>query len=102
MQTPAEYVMDSAHEGTEPWERSFLSVSPGTIEVLALKRAEAGEGAVLRVQERAGRVTELRVESAALGLSHRAQLGAWEVKTLLVEATPGGRARVREVSLLER
>ncbi|HEX8355370.1 MAG TPA: glycoside hydrolase family 38 C-terminal domain-containing protein [Pyrinomonadaceae bacterium] len=102
MQTPAEYVMDSAHEGTEPWERSFLSVSPGTVEVLALKRAEAGEGAVVRVQERAGRATELRVESAALGLSHRAQLRPWEVKTLLVEAQPGGPARVREVSLLER
>ena len=102
MQTPAEYVMDSAHEGTEGWERSFLSVSPGTVEVLALKRAEAGEGTVLRVQERAGRATELRVESAALGLSHRAQLRPWEVKTLLFETQPGGRARVREVSLLER
>ena len=102
MQNPAEYVMDSAHEGTEPWERSFFSVSPGTVEVLALKRAEAGEGTIIRVQERAGRPTELRVESAAMGLSHRAQLRAWEVKTLLIESPRGGRAQVREVSLLER
>ncbi|HEX8285896.1 MAG TPA: glycoside hydrolase family 38 C-terminal domain-containing protein [Pyrinomonadaceae bacterium] len=102
MQTPAEYVIDSAHEGTEAWERSFLSVSPGTVEVLALKRAESGEGAVIRVQERAGRAAELRVESVPLRLSHRAQLRPWEVKTLLVEPQPGGRARVREVSLLER
>lgn len=101
MQTPAEYVLDSAHEGGEPWERSYLSVSPGTVEVLALKRAEAGGGAVLRVQERAGRATELRVEGAALGLSHRSQLKPWEIKTLLVESPQGGRARVREVSLLE-
>jgi alpha-mannosidase len=102
MQTPAEYVMDSAHEGTEPWERTFFSVSPASVEVLALKRAEAGEGTVVRVQERAGRATELLVESAAMNLSHRAQLKPWEIKTLLIEAQRGGRARVREVSLLER
>ncbi|HEV2762091.1 MAG TPA: glycoside hydrolase family 38 C-terminal domain-containing protein [Pyrinomonadaceae bacterium] len=101
MQTPAEYVLDSAHEGTEAWERSFLSVSPGTVEVLALKRAESGDGFVLRVQERAGRATEFTVESDALNLKHRAQLKPWEVKTLLVEATRGVRSQVREVSLLE-
>ena len=28
LQTPAEYVMDSAHHGTEPWEQSFLEVMP--------------------------------------------------------------------------
>src|SRR5205085_7289992 len=31
MQTPAEYVMESAHEGTEPRERSFFRLSPGTV-----------------------------------------------------------------------
>jgi alpha-mannosidase len=102
MQTPAEYVMDSAHEGTEAWERSFLSVSPGTVEVLAVKRAEAGDGLVVRVQERAGRAGEFRVQSAALNLDHRARLRPWEVKTLLVEPARGGRPAVREVSLLER
>jgi alpha-mannosidase len=41
MQTPAEYVMDAAHEGTEPWERSFFRLSPGSVTLLSLKRAEA-------------------------------------------------------------
>jgi alpha-mannosidase len=102
MQTPAEYVMDSAHEGAEPWERSFFSVSPGTVEVLALKRAEAGGGTIVRIQERAGRAAEFVVESAALNLKHRARLKPWEVKTLLVEPRRAGGAEVREVSLLER
>jgi hypothetical protein len=44
----------------------------------------------------------MRVESAHFNLSHRAQLKPWEVKTLLVEPQAGGRARVMEVSLLER
>ncbi|HEX8150163.1 MAG TPA: glycoside hydrolase family 38 C-terminal domain-containing protein [Pyrinomonadaceae bacterium] len=101
-QTPAEYVMDSAHEGTEPRERSFFRLAPGTLTLLALKRAERGEGVVVRVQERAGRATDFTLESAALGVNHRAQIKPWEVKTLLIEGGASGRrAQVREVSLLE-
>ncbi|HEV2864275.1 MAG TPA: glycoside hydrolase family 38 C-terminal domain-containing protein [Pyrinomonadaceae bacterium] len=102
MQAPAEYVMDSAHEGTEDWERSFFRLSPGTVGLLALKRAEQGDGVVLRVQERAGRQTEFTFESRPLGLSHRARLGPWEIKTLLVTPGKGRPAEVKEVSLLER
>lgn len=54
------------------------------------------EGVILRVQERAGRPTELPIDSAPLNLKHRAQLKPWEMKTLLL-----GRARAREVSALE-
>jgi alpha-mannosidase len=102
MQTPAEYVMDSAHEGTEPWERSFFRLSPGSVTLLSLKRAESGEGAIVRVQERAGRATEFTLECAALGVNHRARINAWEIKTLLLSGKPGGKAQVREVNLLER
>ncbi|HEX8290252.1 MAG TPA: glycoside hydrolase family 38 C-terminal domain-containing protein, partial [Pyrinomonadaceae bacterium] len=101
-QTPAEYVMDSAHEGAEPRERSFFRLSPGTVTVLAMKRAERDGGFVVRVQERAGRASEFALESAALGVSHRAQIRPWEIKTLLIEGgTSGRRAQVREVNLLE-
>ncbi len=45
LQTPAEYVQDSAHEGTEPWENSFLEIMPSSVWVLAVKRPEgAPEG----------------------------------------------------------
>ncbi|HEX9919256.1 MAG TPA: hypothetical protein VGA87_08820, partial [Pyrinomonadaceae bacterium] len=102
MQTPAEYVMDSAHEGTEPWERSFFRLSPGNVALLSLKRAEGGAGTIVRVQERAGKATELTLESAPLGVNHRARINPWEIKTLLLTGERGGRAQVREVSLLER
>jgi alpha-mannosidase len=101
MQTPAEYVMDSAHEGTEPWERSFFQVSPASVNVLAMKRAEGGEGIIVRVQERAGRATEFRVESQMLGLNHKAQIKPWEIKTLMLEGAKEKRVRVKEVNLLE-
>src|SRR3712207_5320985 len=78
-QPPAEYVMDSAHEGTEPRERSFLRLSPGTLTLLALKRAERGDSVVVRVQERAGKASEFVLESAALNVNHRAQIKPWEI-----------------------
>jgi alpha-mannosidase len=101
MQTPAEYVMDSAHEGEEPRECSFFRLAPGNVSLLALKRAERGEGIIIRLQERAGRATGFIIESAALGLNHAAQIKPWEIKTLLVEGGSGKRAQVREVNLLE-
>jgi alpha-mannosidase len=103
MQTPAEYVIDSAHEGTEPWERSFFRVSPGTVTATALKRTEQGDGIIVRLQEHAGRATEFALESYGLGLSHRGQIKPWEIRTFLVTgAASGKRAEVREVNLLER
>ncbi|MGH9940752.1 MAG: alpha-mannosidase [Pyrinomonadaceae bacterium] len=102
MQTPAEYVLDSAHEGTEPWERSFFRFSPGSVALLSLKRAEADDATIVRVQERAGKATEFNVESSALGVNHRGRLKPWEIKTLLIEVARGGPATVKEVNLLER
>ena len=40
LQTPAEVVVDSAHEGTEAWENSYLEILPSTVWVLAVKQAE--------------------------------------------------------------
>ncbi|HEX8634228.1 MAG TPA: glycoside hydrolase family 38 C-terminal domain-containing protein [Pyrinomonadaceae bacterium] len=102
MQTPAEYVMDSAHAGTEPWERSFFRLAPGNVALLSLKRAETGEGTIVRVQERAGQATEFTLESAPLGVSHKMQIKPWEIKTLLLAGERGAKAQVREVNLLER
>jgi alpha-mannosidase len=103
MQTPAEYVIDSAHEGTEPWERSFLRLQPGTVTATALKRAETGDAIIVRLQEHAGRDTEYTLEAGALGLTHRGRIKPWEIRTLMITAEKGRRAaQVREVNLLER
>ncbi|HVH69568.1 MAG TPA: glycosyl hydrolase-related protein, partial [Candidatus Dormibacteraeota bacterium] len=102
MQTPAEYVMDSAHEGSESWERSFLQVSPSNTWVTAIKRAESGEGMIIRTQERSGKATEAVIDIPLLSVNHKVRLQPWEIKTLLIAGAKGERPSVKEVDLLER
>ncbi len=101
-QTRAEYVVDSAHQGQEPWERSFLEVLPGNVWMLALKRAEGGEtDTILRLQERAGTATQASLKSSLLGLDHTVSLQPWEMKALRIGPPSRGRSTLREVSSLE-
>jgi alpha-mannosidase len=102
MQTPAEYVIDSAHEGTEPRERSFFRLSPGNVTLTALKRAEQNDGIIIRLQEHAGKPTDFTLESSVLGLNHGAQIKPWAITTLLLTGGKGKRPNVKEVNLLER
>jgi alpha-mannosidase len=102
LQTPAEFVADSAHNGTEPWENSFLEVMPRNVCVLAIKQAEhAEDGIVVRIQERSGTASPVAIKSAAMNLDYAAVLLPWEIKTIMIKPVQGARAQVREVSLLE-
>ena len=100
LQSPAEYVMDSAHQGSESWEQSFLEVAPSNVWVLAIKRAENDDSAVIRVQERSGKETQASFKSALFGLDQTVQLRPWELKTLVVKRG-NGHAEMHESSLLE-
>jgi alpha-mannosidase len=60
-QIPAESMFDNGHPGTEPWQASFLSVEPATVEVLALKAAEDGNGTLLRLRETTGEPVNAKV-----------------------------------------
>jgi hypothetical protein len=93
--------MDGAHPGAHPWERSFLSVAPQSVSVLALKKAEDGTGIIIRLQEMQGRRTTARVVLPHIGLNWRSAIGPWEVRSFIV-AEVDGRAVVREVDLLEQ
>ncbi len=102
LQTPAEYVMDSAHSGTEPRENSFLEVMPPNVWVLAVKQAENGQGAtIIRIQERSGNATHATLKSSLFGLDHTVELSPWELKTLRIKPQKGRPAEIQEVSLLE-
>jgi alpha-mannosidase len=102
LQTPAEYVMDSRHGGSEGWEKSFLDIAPNTISVLAIKQAEDSSSAmILRIQERSGKHTSAHIESSLLQLSHDVSFSPWELKTLRIESSKHATAKVREVSTLE-
>jgi alpha-mannosidase len=102
LQTPAEYVMDSAHGGTEAWEKSFLEVMPENVWVLAMKHAEdASNEVIVRVQERAGKKTSALLKAAGWGLAETVELAPWQIKTLRVTPAKSGRAAVKAVSLME-
>ena len=101
LQTPAEYIADSAHAGDAPWQRSFLEIQPAAIEVLAIKRAESGAGTIIRVQEKAGVKTQASVTSDALAFHHSFALQPWELRTILVDIDSQKNVTVRDVSGLE-
>jgi len=102
LQSPAEHVMTSAHAGHMEWEQSFFEVSPSSVWVLALKPAEnVKDGYIVRIQERSGTATKTALRSALLNLDHTMNLGPWELKTLLIQRSSSGPAKVKEVSILE-
>ncbi len=101
LQTPAEYVLDSRHTGPEPRERGFLELSPDTVEVLAVKRAEKGGAVVVRVQERSGKQTTARLHSGPLALDQELSLAPWELKTISINMQGSTTRRMRYVGMLE-
>jgi alpha-mannosidase len=102
LQTPAEYVVDSAHDGEAPREQSFMEVQPASVWVMAVKRAEdAGGGTIVRIQERAGRSTTARIGSKILGIDESVVLSPWQIKTLLIRKSTNRSSGAQGVSLLE-
>ncbi len=100
LQTPAEYVMDSAHRGQQPWSKSFLEVTPDSVWILAIKQAEDSANAlILRVQERAGSHTVAHIESSVIPVHADVSLAPWELRTIRIERS--GERKVSTVSALE-
>ncbi len=97
-QVSAIALLDSGHPGTEPWEKSEVSVGPENISVLALKAAEDGHGVVVRIQEMAGRAT--RVTGRFRGQRFTATLKPWQIRTLRLALT-GKRLQVHPVTAME-
>ncbi len=99
MQIPAEYVIDSAHPGTEPWENSLLELESNSIEVLSVKKALRGDDYIIRIQEMAGKDSEAQINIPILGVKHKSTLNPYEIKTLKISS--GKPAEICEVNLLE-
>jgi alpha-mannosidase len=102
LQTPAQYVTDSRHAGTEPWEKSMFAVSPAGVEVLSLKHSEDGTAIIVRVQERDGKNTVAMIESAAIGLKLELHLTPWEIRTIRISHRARQRAAVAPSNIMER
>lgn len=102
LQTPAEYVADSRHPGTEPREQSFFAVTPRNVVTTAIKRAEDGDALIVRLQETTGVATKATVESGRFGWAHAVSLKPWEIKTVAISGAGTKAAGLVEVSLVEQ
>jgi alpha-mannosidase len=82
---PPLVVADTYHSGSLPSKGAFLQQDPPTLAVLrALKRAESGEGLVLRLVETDGVAAHLTLGGELLGREVQVTLNPYEVQTLLV------------------
>lgn len=85
--------------GTFPQADSFLQVGAKNVMVSALKKAEDGNGWILRLYETAGRETQTTLQLHLFKRKIEAAFTPCEIKTFLIPADP--EQPVREVNLLE-
>ena len=97
-QIPAEIMLDSAHPGTEPWEKSVLSVEPAAVSLLASKAPESGPGLILRIQNTSDNkaTASIRVGAGKVSIP----LNPNEIKTLLL-MDQNGHLNARNVNAQE-
>jgi hypothetical protein len=98
LQSPAEYVLDSRHSGTQPWERSLIEIMPAHVEVLSIKTSEWSDAVIVRVQERAGLPTVAHLRSQVLRVDSDVELSPWQILTLAISSS----GTLRPISILER
>lgn len=84
-----EVVIETTHAGKLPHEDSFLSVSCDNIVVSALKKAEDGNGYVLRAYECSKKPTDAIISLPLLNTEIKTRFGACEIKTFRIT---GGQA----------
>jgi alpha-mannosidase len=94
-------LLESAHDGPLPQHRSFAAVrDAGNVVLTVVKRAEDGDGHVVRGYETAGEPGTATLHLPFLGRTVVAEFGPHEIKTLFL---PDDRALpVVETDLLER
>jgi len=93
--------LDTPHEGEWPAEGANVSVEPESVHVTALKRAEDGDGVIVRLVETRGEAASACLGLGFLGKTWEGPVGAYEIKTLRFPE-PGDDADVVETDLLER
>jgi hypothetical protein len=92
--------MDGPQEGLLPLGASFLQVDAPNVELLAFKRAEDGDGYVLRLMETQGRETEVTVTAPRLAIRHAFETNLVEETQRLLSCSPHEvRVRVKALGM---
>jgi alpha-mannosidase len=92
-------VLETFHEGALPLAFSGLRVSDERILATAFKRAEDGEGTILRCYETTGCAVQVRIAVPASGRDFEATFGPFGIRTWFLPDQP--EAPVEERNLLE-
>ena len=88
LEQPPVTILVPAKEGKLARSGSFASISPDSLQLLALKKAEDGDGLVVRVQETSGKTTL----AALTWLGTEIKLGEVKAHTIATWRISGGRA----------
>lgn len=83
---PAEHLIETFHPGDLPRARSFAALHSDHVILTALKRAEEGDGMIVRLYESEGRAEDTTLEVGARSVPVR--LKPWEIVTLLLPDDP--------------
>jgi alpha-mannosidase len=78
----------TVHQGSLPASASFLSVDCENIIVSVVKKAEDGDGLILRAYETAGYDTRVKIQLPFLQRTIQVDFKACEIKTLLIPFNP--------------
>ena len=81
-------------------DEPFIAVSPSNVQIAALKRAERGNGLVVRLWEQAGKKTRAKVKLSGVSEPVETVVGAYGLKTLILQRRRR-KLRARETNLTE-
>ena len=93
------WIIETYHEGKLPTSYEGLKVLNENVSIGALKRAEDGNGYIMRLNETAGIATKAVIEAPMFGRTIEAELTACDIKTLLIPDDAA--APVKEVLFTE-
>jgi len=96
---PPLVVYQGIHPGTRAQSDSFLSVDAPDIVISAIKQAEDGDDAIVRMYETAGRETTAKVDLGFARVAWTGKFHPFEIKTLRIDPKT---AKVSEVNILEK
>ncbi|MFE5320839.1 alpha-mannosidase [Paenibacillus sp. NPDC056579] len=99
LNVPLSSVIETYHEGALPQRYEGIRVTSKRVIVSAFKKAEAGEGFILRCYETSGQEATTTIELPLLGRKWTASFGKCEIKTFFLPLDP--EQEIVETNLLE-
>lgn len=97
-QQPLARIVETYHAGDLPARYGGMAVNARNLRVGAVKRAEDGDGYVIRLTETEGRPCEDELDMPVLGRKVRVSLTPWQIKTIFLPDDPQQMAQERLIT----